>query len=37
MSGTTANIILVINDKVICANAGDSRSIAISRCENEGK
>jgi len=27
MSGCTANVVLVSNDKIYCANAGDSRSI----------
>ena len=25
--GTTANVVLVTNDKIYCSNAGDSRSI----------
>lgn len=34
-SGSTAVIVIIVGDKIICANAGDSRAILVSEIQNE--
>ena len=37
LSGTTCNIIFQFNDKIVCANVGDSRSILVYDNDNSNK
>ena len=36
-AGTTATVVLITDDKVICANAGDSRTVYGTGWNSDGK